>query len=218
MEVTTSLFDGVTDEEYAAMKICFKAVVKTYKKNEEISIAKDRVGVVQKGEASLLKTDLNGIRTIFEQLKPGGVFGNMLAFSGPDADFFIVCDEDCEILFIDYEHIVKRCPNACAHHSVVVQNLGKLMSEKTQALSEHLEILSRRSIREKLLAYFIMLATKNKNFYFTLPFSQTRLADYICVDRSAMLRELKKMSVEGIIDIDKRNVKLCLQHLKKEQS
>ena len=174
--------------------------------------------MVQKGEASLLKTDLNGIRTIFEQLKPGGVFGNMLAFSGPDADFFIVCDEDCEILFIDYEHIVKRCPNACAHHSVVVQNLVKLMSEKTQALSEHLEILSRRSIREKLLAYFIMLATKNKNFYFTLPFSQTRLADYICVDRSAMLRELKKMSVEGIIDIDKRNVKLCLQYLKKEQS
>ena len=62
------------------------------------------------------------------------------------------------------------------------------------------------------------LVDKNKDFYFTMPFSQTRLADYICVDRSAMLRELKKMSVEGIIDIDKRNVKLCLQYLKKEQS
>ena len=162
-----------------------------------------------------MKTDLNGVRTIFEQLRPGGVFGDVLAFSGTDASFFIVCDEDCEILFIDYEHIVKRCEKACTHHSVVVQNLVKLMSEKTQALSEHLEILSRRTIREKLLAYFVTAATKNKNYYFTLPFSQTSLADYICVDRSAMVRELKKMSRDGIIEMDKRNVKLCAQYFKK---
>ena len=215
MEVTTSLFDGVTKEEYDAMMVCFKAVVKTYKKGEEITVGHNRVGVVQKGKASLLKTDLNGVHTIFEQLRPGGVFGDVLAFSGTDASFFIVCDEDCEILFIDYEHIVKRCEKACTHHSVVVQNLVKLMSEKTQALSEHLEILSRRTIREKLLAYFVTAATKNKNYYFTLPFSQTSLADYICVDRSAMVRELKKMSRDGIIEMDKRNVKLCAQYFKK---
>lgn len=215
MDVTTSLFDGVSKEEYDAMMICFKAVVRTYKKGEEITVGKDRVGVIQKGKASLLKTDLNGVRTIFEQLKAGGVFGDMLAFSGTDTDFFIVCEEDCVILYIDYEHIVKRCSKACPQHSVVVQNLVKLMSEKTQALSEHLEILSRRTIREKLLAYFVMMATKNKNYYFTLPFSQTSLADYICVDRSAMVRELKKMSQDGIIEMDKRNVKLCAHSPKK---
>lgn len=103
---------------------------------------------------------------------------------------------------------MKRCPKACAHHSTVVSNLVKLMSEKTQALSEHLEILSRRTTREKLTAYFSMLAAKNKSLYFTLPFSQTSLADYICVDRSAMVRELKRMSDEGMIEIERRNVKL----------
>ena len=71
MEITTSLFDGVTKDEYDAMMVCFKAVVKTYKKGEEITVGHDRVGVVQKGKASLLKTDLNGVRTIFEQLRPG---------------------------------------------------------------------------------------------------------------------------------------------------
>ena len=112
------------------------------------------------------------------------------------------------MLYIDYEHIVKRCPNACAHHSTVVSNLVRLMSEKTQALSEHLEILSRRSTREKLLAYFRLLAAKNKSSYFTLPFSQTSLAEYICVDRSAMVRELGRMSDEGLIEMERRNVKL----------
>ena len=30
--VSTSLFDGVTKEEYAAMMVCFKTVIKTYKR------------------------------------------------------------------------------------------------------------------------------------------------------------------------------------------
>ena len=110
----------------------------------------------------------------------------------------MLADDVCDVLMIDYEHIVKRCPKACAHHSTVVANLVKLMSEKTQALSEHLEILSRRTTREKLTAYFSLLAAKNKSAYFTLPFSQTSLADYICVDRSALSAQLSRLRREGL--------------------
>ena len=207
-KAVTSLFDGVSKEEYAAMMICFKTVTKTYRKGEEIPMPHERVAVVQKGFINLIKTDIDGVRTIFEQLGKGGVFGDVLGFAWADASFFLIAEEDSEILYIDYEHIVKRCYKACAHHSTVVSNLVKLMSEKTQALSEHLEILSRRTIREKLLAYFTMTAAKNKSSYFTLPFSQTSLADYICVDRSAMVRELKRMADEGLIEIERRNVKM----------
>ena len=204
----TSLFDGVSDEEYAAMMVCFKTVIKKYRKGEEIPMPHARLGIVENGHISLMKTDINGVRTIFEQLGAGGVFGDVLGFAWADGSFFLVAEEDSDVLYIDYEHIIKRCANACAHHSAVVSNLVKLMSEKTQALSEHLEILSRRTTREKLLAYFAMLAAKNKSLYFTIPFSQTSLADYICVDRSAMVRELRRMSEEGLIDIERRNVKL----------
>ena len=204
----TSLFDGVSDAEYAAMMVCFKTVIKKYRKGEEIPMPHARLGIVENGHISLMKTDINGVRTIFEQLGTGGVFGDVLGFAWADGSFFLVAEEDSDVLYIDYEHIIKRCANACAHHSAVVSNLVKLMSEKTQALSEHLEILSRRTTREKLLAYFAMLAAKNKSLYFTIPFSQTSLADYICVDRSAMVRELRRMSEEGLIDIERRNVKL----------
>ena len=207
-QVSTSLFDGVTKQEYAAMMTCFKASVKPYRKGEEVPMPQGRVGVVQSGGISLVKTDINGTRTIFEQLKPGGVFGDALGFNRADGGLFLLADEDSSVLYIDYAHIVKRCPKACRHHSTVVANLVQLMSEKTQALSEHLEILSRRTTREKLLAYFSILATKTRSLYFTLPFSQTSLADYICVDRSAMARELKRMSEEGLIEIERRNVKL----------
>lgn len=205
--VVTSLFDGVSQQEYAAMMTCFKATVKPYRKGEEVPMPQGRVGVVQSGKISLIKIDANGGRTIFEQLREGGVFGDALGFARADASLYLLADEDCSVLYIDYEHIVKRCPNACTHHSTVVANLVKLMSEKTQALSEHLEILSRRTIREKLLAYFSMQAAKNRSAYFTLPFSQTSLADYVCVDRSAMVRELRRMHEEGLVEIERRNVK-----------
>lgn len=208
MDVTTSLFDGVTKSEYAAMLNCFKANLKTYRKGEEVPVPAGRVGLVQRGAVGLIRTDEGGARTIFEQLKKGGVFGDMLGFMRTDTCYYLVAEEECDVLYIDYEHIVKRCPNACRHHSTVVANLVRLMSEKTQALSAHLEILSRRTTREKLLAYFSMLAAEHKSSYFTLPFSQTSLADYICVDRSAMARELRKMCDEGLIEMDRRNVKL----------
>ena len=209
--VTTSLFDGVSKQEYDAMMACFKTTVKQYGKGEEVPMPKGRVGVVQRGQISLLKTDIDGARTILEQLGAGGVFGDALGFSRADGGAFLLAEEASSVLFIDYEHIVKRCPKACAHHSTVVANLVQLMSEKTQALSEHLEILSRRTTREKLTAYFSLLAAKNRSLYFTLPFSQTSLADYICVDRSAMVRELRRMSDEGLLEIERRNVKLiCL--------
>ncbi len=206
--ISTSLFDGVTQEEYARMTECFKTTLKSHRKGEEVAMPSNRVGVVHRGKISVMKTDESGVRTIFEQLSEGGVFGAMLGIADADANFFLVAEEDCEVLYVDYDHIMKRCPNACTYHSTIVRNLVRLMAEKTQALSEHLEILSRRTTRDKLLAYFRLLAAKNRSPYFTLPFSQTSLADYICVDRSAMLRELAAMRREGIVEIDRRNIKL----------
>ncbi len=102
-QVTTSLFDGVSKEEYAAMMTCFKTVVKTYRKGEEVPMPTGRVGVVQRGNISLVKTDINGVRTLFEQLGKGGVFGDALGFYWADASFFLLAEEDCDVLYIDYE-------------------------------------------------------------------------------------------------------------------
>ena len=209
-KVETSLFDGVTDEEYARMTECFKTTLKTHRKGEEVAMPPGRVGVVHRGRISLMKTDESGVRTIFEQLGEGGVFGSMLGIAGGDTGFFLIAEEDCDVLYVDYDHIMKRCPNACTYHSTIVRNLVRLMAEKTQALSEHLEVLSHRTTREKLLAYFRLLAAKTHSQYFTLPFSQTNLADYLCVDRSAMLRELAGMHRDGLVEVDRRNIKLNL--------
>ena len=69
-----------------------------------------------------------------------------------------------------------------------------------------MEVLSRRSIREKLLCYFEQLARREKSDTVTLPFSLSALAEYISADRSAMMRELKKLKEEGVVQTENRRV------------
>lgn len=82
----------------------------------------------------------------------------------------------------------------------------RLISDKALGLSERIEVLSQRSIRDRLLSYFQLSSRRNGTVSFSMPFTGAELADYLCVDRSAMLRELKKMREDGLVRVDKRHV------------
>ena len=65
------------------------------------------------------------------------------------------------------------------------------------------EVVSNRTIREKLLTYLSIQAQLQKSRYFEIPLGRVELAEYLCVDRSALTRELAKMKENGLIDYDK---------------
>ena len=204
------LFTGIDYDSYLAMYTCFQAVSRSYRPDDVIydfSSSQNVVGIVERGEAALIRIDADGVETVMEQFRVGGVFGKTLDFSGSRSDVLeVVCRTPCEVLFFDYAHILKRCERACTHHSVLVQNMLRLMADKAQALTERVDVLSRRSIREKLLCCFAQQRDKAGSDTFRLPFSLSVLADYIATDRSAMMRELKKMREEGLISTDGREI------------
>ena len=207
------LFQGIDQREYLAMVHCFQAVRKTYQADDVIwdmgEAMNGRIGIVEMGQAAMIRIDEEGTSTVLEGLHPGGVFGKSLTFASVTEDSIqVIARTTCEVLFIDHPHIFKRCQNACTHHSMLVQNLLRLMEEKAQALSERVDVLSRRSIREKLLCYFYQLSEKEGTEKFTLPFSLSVLADYIATDRSAMMRELKRLREDGIVDSKGRTITL----------
>jgi len=203
------LFQSISYEEYQRMMVCFQAVQKSFRPEDTIydfSVLKNNsVGIIEHGTAQLIRIDEEGVSTVMEELGPGGVFGRTLAFAGLGEDSLeVVCRTPCDVVFIDYPHILKRCENACTHHSILVQNMLRLITDKAQALSERVDVLSRRSIRDKLLCYFRQLSDKAHSRTFTLPFSLSTLADYIATDRSAMMRELKRLREEEIVSSDGR--------------
>lgn len=207
------LFQDISYDDYRCLLTCFQAVHKSFRAEEliyDFSWPKnDAVGVVERGQAQLIRIDEEGVETVLEELGAGGVFGKTLAFSTSAGDSLeVVCRTPCDVLFIDYPHILKRCENACLRHSILVRNMLKLMSDKAQALSQRVDVLSRRSIREKLLCYFRQLAGQANSNTFVLPFSLSTLADYIATDRSAMMRELKRLREEGAVHSDGRRFTL----------
>lgn len=211
--VKSPLFQDISYEDYQGLMHCFQAVQRSFRAEEliyDFSVpSNDAVGIVERGSAVLIRIDEEGVATVMEELGPGGVFGKTLAFAGSSGDSLeVLCRVPCDVLFIDYPHILKRCESACTRHSVLVQNMLRLMSDKAQALSQRVDVLSRRSIREKLLCYFRQLADKEGDNVFTLPFSLSTLADYIATDRSAMMRELKRLREEGVVRSDGRRFTL----------
>ncbi len=55
--------------------------------------------------------------------------------------------------------------------------------------------------------YFSKQIEQTGSHQFTIPFSRNEMADFLCVDRSSMSRELGKMRDEGLLSFNKINLK-----------
>lgn len=206
------LFYGIAHDDCVQMLSCFESRTKSFSPRETIcnyAQGNQKIGIVQSGLANMIRIDHEGNRTILETLEKNSVFGEALAFSGSSKDsIFVECEKPCSVIFFDYSHITKRCENTCTHHTLLVQNMFRLIAEKLLIMSSRVEVLSHRTIHGKLMCYFNVTAVSQNNVSFQLPFSVSALADYICTDRSAMMRELKNMKNQGLIEMNKRTVTL----------
>ena len=207
------LFRGIDIHDCRRMVQCFNAEFKKYKSGSRISdtsLLTDYVGIVLSGRVIAVRYDINGNRAILEAFGERGVFGSICtAASAVRSGMGLIWENDCEIMFVRYSELTKRCENACRCHSQVVENMLELMSEKTVALSERVGVLSQRSIEGKLLSCLEIIEDKTTDGEVPqIPFSTTALSDYLCVNRSALQREITKLKNKGILKIDKRSFRL----------
>ncbi len=205
-----AVFHDITDSEVEAMIHCFRMRQGRFGSGQTICAygeSRGEVGVLLRGQAALVRFDYSGTRTILERVDEGSVFGEVLAFTTDLGDCLeVVSEGESEALFMDFDHLMRRCEKACTYHSKLVQNMFRLVADQTRRLSRRVEVLSRRSIREKLHCYFRLCRLEAGSDTFNLPFSLSALADYISTDRSAMMRELKKMRESGRVIVDGRRV------------
>ena len=203
------IFDNISKEDLDRTIVCFKAQIKKFPAQTRISSSdknNSQIGILLSGEADLIKYDFDGYRNIIEHLGEQDLFSQVFLQPFDDNDMEVVSTTDCEVLYFDYDHLIKRCENACIHHSLMVNNVLQIFSAKTRKLHSRIEVLSQRSIRNKLMIYFNHLSFKNHSNQFTLPFTLNSMADYLFIDRSAMHREMKKLREEGLIESKGRHI------------
>ena len=207
------LFKGIEQSDCRRMISCFNADIKKFKSGNRImdySDNPDKLGIILSGTAVMVRYDINGVRSIMESLGEQSIFGVYFTFTASQrSGIEIIAENECEVMFVRRSEITKRCENACQCHSRVVENLLELMSEKAVTLNERIEVLSQRSIEDKLISCLSIIEEKTpKGKAPQIPFSTTALSDYLCVNRSALQREITRLKKEGILTISKRKFKL----------
>lgn len=207
-----SLFNGILKDNIRSILTCLGSYVRTYTKGEFISLSDESVnyvGIVLNGIVHMLKEDSCGNKTIIVVIKNTELFGETFACASsfPSTVSFFSASKT-QILFMPFDKIMRSCSSSCVFHHKLIKNMVTLISNKNIYLMEKLEILSKRTLRDKILTYLSLQAQRHKNKYFQIPMGRIELADYLCVNRSALTRELSNMKADGLIDFDKNTFRL----------
>ena len=164
------------------------------------------IGIVIKGMMQIIKTDYNGTRTIIEELEENDIFGTIISPLSNEYD--ILTKEESTVYIIDYDEINKLDLENKSYYNQFLKNLLEIIILKIEERNNRIEILTKKTIRNKLLEYFNIESKKNGLRVINLPFNFTDLADYLAIDRSAMSRELKYLKEEGFIEIKNHKITL----------
>ena len=152
----------------------------------------DTIGIILSGKINIIRYDYNGKKTIVSTLKQNDIFGKNFNKSSNN-ELYAIARDDSEILFIEYDKIIS------SKNPTLISNLVNILANKVVLLNERIELLTKKTIREKLLDYFSYLQSIKISKTFTLDMTFTDLADYLSVDRTALMRELKNLSDYGLI-------------------
>ena len=205
------LFNNISKKNKEKILRDLEAQTRFYKKNSKILTTvkwDDVIGIVLDGYMQLIRTDYNGNRTILDELVPGSIFGTVLS-SLKNMEYEIITKEDTKLIIIEYSYIIDQIANNNAwYYNQFKINLLEIFYDKIREENERISILTKKSIRDKLLEYFRIVSKKtgSKRIYITLGYSE--LADYLSVDRCAMSRELTNLKDEGFIKKDGKKITL----------
>ena len=197
------LFLGIGEEDLKSMLRCLNARTAVYRRQEIVLLEgqpASSVGVVLSGRVQIVKEDFSGERSILTEIAPGGLFAEAFACARTARiPVTAVSVTESEVLWLDYLRVVSSCSSACRFHIILIENMLAVLASKNILLNQKIEHLSKRSTREKLLSYLSDQAAEKGANEFDIPFNRQELADYLCVDRSAMSGELSRMRREGLL-------------------
>lgn len=205
--IHSPLFSGIAPAERQALLSCITYRTASVKKGGIISLEEEpvrQIGIVLSGSVDMVKEDIWGNKTLLLRLGKDEMFGESFACGEDNISVVtFVAAEHARILFLPFYRVMHNCSMACTFHHRLMENMVGIMAKKNRDYMQKIEIVSKRTIREKLLTYLSIQAQAQNARYFELPLGRLELADYLCVDRSALTRELSKMKQEWLIDYDK---------------
>ena len=214
-ELSSPLFDGIRREDRLAVLGCTGYHIAAFQKGQVVAIEEEQihhVGIVLSGAVDMVKEDLWGGRTLLLRIGVSEMFGETFACGDdPRSMVSFLAAEDSRVLFIPFGKAMRTCAHACEFHQRLAENMVRVIANKNRELLRKVEVISKKTLREKILAYLSDQAQRSGSEYFEIPLGRVELAEYLCADRSALTRELAKMREEGILHYDRNRFRIQKQ-------
>lgn len=201
------LFSAMSLDEVKELLSKTGMVIKHFHKNDYIFLAGDAIDylcVLVDGSVQIIKENAKGDKSIIGNIDSGGSFGeNGLAKQGSTSNVSYLATKNCEVLMVPFARMNMNVINNQAISSKFFMSIIAQIAKQNLGLVEKVEILGRKTLRGKIMAYLEKQSRINNSSTVVLPFNRTDLANYLDADRSAMTRELYRMQDEGILEIEK---------------
>lgn len=203
------LFYGINDDELYTLLKCCAAEFTRYENEEYIfrmGESMNTVLILLKGKARVIQENFWGRQENIYYIKEGEMFGESYSCARtPVLPVSVVTEGPCGAVFLNYQRMITFCSLACDFHTRFIHNMLRLVSEQNVKLENKLEHVCRKTTREKLLSYLSEQAISHGGSDFDIPHTRQELAEYLCVDRSAMSNELSRMRSEGILEFSRKH-------------
>ena len=203
------LFAGFTREDVAELMALARAKVVEYKKDEPIYHCGDQVqsmGLVLEGTVVVEADDAEGDKTNLNILTSGDEFGAFLVVSGArHSPMNVYAAARAKVMFLDIERLAMS-PNRGRVTWLLVDSLLHAFSGKLVDQYKRMRIVGQKRVRTRVRMY--LMTADREGDVVTLPVTRTEWASYLGVDRTALAREISRMQADGIIEADKRRIRL----------
>lgn len=205
-----SPFDGISEKEKEKIKESLNAHIYEFNKGDELTTfinSKNMVGVVLEGKTKLILNSYTGEEILIENFKKDSIFGtNISDINNLDTKMYAL--EYTKVAIVDYNLLISELFNQKDWYVKLIKNLFKILATRSNEINKRLRILTKKSIRDRLIEYFNIEYEnkKTKTFYLEMPLKN--LADFLSVNRSAMFREIKYLKEDNLIIIHNKKVNI----------
>ena len=196
-------------EAERALKI-FDSVERGYAKNEMIAqmgTELTRFGIVLEGTVQVSFVDIDGNLVLMASVTAGDAFAESLCWlKVKEIPVTITAFTDARVLWLDPSALATNCDDELV--TELRNRFISILASKTLSMNDRVQVLSKPSLRQKIITFLSQYSNKNSTLTFSVPFDRESLALYLGVNRSALSRELSLMKKEGIIDFYKNTFKI----------
>lgn len=193
------LFGKIPEDKQEAFFVSLNGVTKRYKKGEVVARQGnmiDSLYLLMKGSVKTeMITESGGLLSVETMVAPSPLAPAFLFAENNRFPVDVVALEACEIVLIPKERVMREL----ATNSFFLKSFMAINANRTQFLSERLQLLSIKTIKGKL-AYYIQQRVQAGCF--RLDRNQTELAEYFGVARPSLSRSFSEMVEEGAITRD----------------